>query len=122
MDTNNTKDTPESLREVHSLLVQAMAKKLKSGEELKASTLDVIRKFLLDNDVRVEDPNEYLEELHGMMGDGNDGNNGCRENHSGLNGASDPANYMQDYFDSLDNRYPSSRTGTEETNGYGFQM
>lgn len=61
--------TNEALKEVHSLLIQAMAQKLKSGEEVKASYLDTVRKFLLDNgETRVGNPQEYVDQLEEVWG------------------------------------------------------
>lgn len=116
-DNQTTTATPangqtDALRELHSLLVQAMAAKLKSGEEVKASYLDTVRKFLLDNDVRVENPQEYLGYLQGMMSAGGD--------HSNANDDDDDDPIYDPLGDIMKNA--PRTTGAEETyDGYGFQ-
>jgi len=69
--TNKAETAQDPLQELHTLLAQDMINKLKSGEEIKASGWDVMRKFLLDNDIRVEAPNDYEAYLQGIAG-GND--------------------------------------------------
>lgn len=137
--TNSTTNTNQhdALRELHGLLIRAMAEKLKSGEEVKASYLDTVRKFLLDNDVRVENPDEYMEQLQAMMGDGDGGEDGDEcltqvakpNGYYGPNGwvdlSNDDAPAINDpmaAYDHLTTDKPKGRTGTEEQDGYGFQM
>ena len=77
---------------------------------MSASYLDAVRKFLLDNNVGVEDPDEYLEQLHGMMSGGSESSRG---------NVYDPNEPIPDPMTAYDKPI---RSGTEETHdGYGFQ-